>query len=238
MLDIFFLSYDEPQANKRWKEFSDRFSHARRICNIKGIHTAHIKCAEQSNTESFYVVDADTEVLEFDFSFIPDEWSMHYTHIWHSRNVMNGLEYGYGGIKLFNRSKVLRMPKHEMPVDFSQSVAEVKIMKEVASITRFNTSPFHTWRSAVRECAKLVSNTDNESWERLKIWMNECDKNERYMEQYFNGGHVGMEIGLPFKHIPNKEMLAAHINNFDWLKEQYESLDNESENQIEITSKD
>ena len=50
----------------------------------------------------FWVIDADAEVTEeFMFDYIPDVYDKEVVHVWGSKNPVNGLEYGYGGVKLF-----------------------------------------------------------------------------------------------------------------------------------------
>jgi hypothetical protein len=152
-LDIIFLSYDEPNADANWAALSSRFPYAKRVSGIAGIREGHFAAAAEARTMLFYVVDGDTEVLStFDFSFKPESYDQQYAHIWKSRNPVNGLEYGYGGIKLFSK-KFFREPSLTA-VDFSTSLTkDVKYVDEVQSITRFNSDPFRAWRGAFRECA-------------------------------------------------------------------------------------
>lgn len=53
-MDIFFISYDEPNAEQNWKDLRDKFPQAKRIHGVKGIHQAHKTAASQSNTEMFW----------------------------------------------------------------------------------------------------------------------------------------------------------------------------------------
>jgi len=221
MLDIFFLSYDEPNADNNWAILSDMVP-ARRVHGIKGIHNAHKKCAQQANTENFYVVDADSQVMDsMDFAFTPDVYSNYYTHIWKTINPFFDLQYGHGGIKLFNTAAVLATPD-EMPIDFSLSVGDVKIMDEVGSINLFNTGEFETWRAAFRECAKLVLNDNDESYERLDVWTNfDAYLKNQYFRYCINGARCGEKFANRSGY--NYEEVNNLINDFDKLKEHYES---------------
>lgn len=223
MLDIFFLSYDEPNADRNWSFLLRRFSYARRIHGVKGIHAAHQKCATQANTENFYVVDADSIVLpSMDFSYTPNDHDKSYTHIWNAINPINRLIYGHGGIKLFNTDQVNATAK-EMPIDFSLSVAQVKIMDSVASINRFNTSEINSWRSAFRECAKLTVKDDKESYDRLDTWQDfdKYNKRKSFWRYCLKGARAGAEWALRSGHDP--ETIGKLINDFDKLKEFYEN---------------
>ena len=46
MMDIIFISYDEPNADQNFEHLLDLAPHAQRIHGIKGIAQAHIAAAE------------------------------------------------------------------------------------------------------------------------------------------------------------------------------------------------
>lgn len=81
---------------------------------------------------------------------------MDHVHVWRAKNPINDLVYGYGGIKLFPRllTKNMDTTKPDMTTSISKHFIAIN---EVANTTRFNTSPFETWKGAFRECAKLSS---------------------------------------------------------------------------------
>ncbi len=177
MLDIIFLSYDEPNADKNWTELKARFPYARRVHGVKGIANAHVEAAKKANTECFYVVDADAEIMDdFKFDFKPNDYDKQYVHIWHAFNPALGIAYGYGGVKLFCK-RMFNSIKNEL--DFSTTLAAVKLMDEVACVTRFNSDPLRSYRGAFREAAKLFikahdeklpAKEKKEARERLAAW--------------------------------------------------------------------
>ena len=74
MLDIFFLSYDEPFADENFELLKFKVPYAKRVHGIKGIFNAHKECAKRSMTTHFYVVDADAIIeSDFNFNFEPEE---------------------------------------------------------------------------------------------------------------------------------------------------------------------
>ena len=102
MYDIVFISYNEDLADHNYKTLCERFPIAQRVKGVKGIHKAHIEAAEVSMTKMFWVVDADAVIdKDFKFDYIPDVYDEEVVHVWASKNPINGLEYGYGGVKLF-----------------------------------------------------------------------------------------------------------------------------------------
>jgi hypothetical protein len=192
MFDIIFISYDEPNADENFKRLKARFPHARRVHGVKGIANAHFEAAKLANTSMFYVVDGDAEVLDsFDFSYKPPEWDRQYVHIWNARNPI-GTTYGYGGVKLFSK-KLFKTVTNQL--DFSTTLASgIKLMDEVACMTRFNSDNSRAFRGAFREGAKLQmiirSNKPEiertEAAVRLARWLDPRDDCE--FREYISGG--------------------------------------------------
>jgi len=221
--DIAFISYYEPFAEERFSKLSNKINgnNLRWTKNIKGIHQAHIEAAKSASTDMFYVVDADAIVLdEFTFNHhIPyyDFNAKSTVHVWKSRNPVNGLEYGNGGVKLLPRQLTIDMDLSKP--DMTTSISKwFRPMPEVSNVNGFNTDPFNTWKSAFRECAKLASRVidrqqDEETQERLRIWCEESTDN------YAKDGAIkGRDYGIQYK--TDLEALKK-INDFAWLEEQF-----------------
>lgn len=174
MYDAFFISYDEPDADENWRRFSKRWPHARRIHGVTGINNAHRRCAELSYTNMFWTVDADTDIdPDFHLDLPVPIWDRRYLHLWYSRNPVNGLEYGYGAVKLWPKQRVLDF--NGSWLDFTTTVGMIKIMPDVVATTRFNVDPYSSWKSGFRETIKLCrlsESGDQESLERLRVWLN------------------------------------------------------------------
>ena len=155
--DIIFLSYYEENAEKHWELVRQRFPRAIHIKGITGLVKAHRIAAEQCKTRYFWVVDADNVVSDdFDLSFKWTRWEENENRVavWRARNNVNGLEYGYGGIKLLPRRAVLEVS--DRVTEFTTSISDLFIpMEEVASTTVINSTPFEAWKAGFRECVKL-----------------------------------------------------------------------------------
>lgn len=222
MLDIFFISYDEPNADKNWSALKDRFPCARRIHGVKGIAEAHAAAAKKSNTRMFYVVDADAEILpDFDFKYRPSEWDSQYVHIWHALNPATGDSYGYGGVKLFGKKFFKNLGGY---LDFSTSLTrDVKIMPQVACITRFNSDAVRAFRGAYRESTKLYLtskthiDTDirNEARSRLNRWLNPS-RSADYRASIINGVKCGIKDAYRRGHAD-----ISFINDHDYLVQHF-----------------
>ena len=222
MYDIVFISYKEPNAEENWELLSSRFPYAKRVHKVRGIHKAHIVAASKCFTNMFWVVDGDAKILDsFNFDYTTTKES-NFVHVWRSRNPVNDLEYGYGGVKLLPRLATLNMDtsKPDMTTSISQ---HFRPMPEVSNITAFNTDPFSAWRSAFRECCKLASKIidrqkSDETDNRLLTWkIKGADR--PFGEYAIQGAKQGEEYGIHNK--GNIEELMK-INDFGWLKEQFE----------------
>jgi hypothetical protein len=231
-LDIIFLSYDEPNADINFSNLATRFPYVKRVHGVQGIANAHKAAAEVSDTRFFYVIDGDTEVLpNFDFTYKPETWDQDYVHIWRARNPVNGLEYGYGGVKMFSKKFFKNLTANS--VDFSTSLTkDVKYLEEVVSITHFNSDEFRAYRGAFRECAKLASKSiegqvDQETEQRLHTWCNVADKSQFYWKFVLMGANAGLMFGL--SNIGNPEELKK-VNDFNWLKDRFEKSQGNAEN--------
>ena len=213
MYDIVFISYDEINADDNYVRLKERFPLAKRVHGVDGIHNAHIAAAKKAFTKMFWVVDADAIILDdFNFDYEVTKWDLDVVHVWRSRNPVNGLEYGYGGVKLF--PKTLTINLRTDTVDMTTTISsKFKAMSTVSNITAFNTDPFTTWRSAFRECCKLVLINNEESLVRLDRWCTiGSDLNA------INGAKAGKIYGE--KNASDMEALAK-INDFTWLKDQW-----------------
>lgn len=220
--DIIFISYNEPSADENFAKLKVRFPYAQRINGIKGIHQAHIAAAKKAFTKMFWVVDADAQILDtFNFDHVVSEYDLENVHVWRSRNPINDLEYGYGGVKLLPKNLTQNMDTSKP--DMTTSISSLfKAMPDVSNITAFNVDPFNTWKSAFRECVKLASKTidrqdDTDTNYRLNIW---CTRgiDRQFGREAIQGAVQGKQYGLENK--DNIEALKM-INDFDWLRERF-----------------
>lgn len=244
MLDVFFLSYNEPYADEHYEKLLEKAPHARRVHGVKGFVEAHRECARQSMTYNFYVVDADAILVpDFDFDFTPSKYNYWWEGIpqseclcvWSSVNPINGLTYGYGGVKLIPKIPLLRKDKDA--IDFSTGFGlPFKVFDRVSNITAFNYDEFNTWRSAFRECTKLVTNLTNKELEesddvdyeevqraraitrrRLDTWCT-VGGDEPFGEYALDGARRGRQFGQ--ENIKNPAQLKL-INDYEWMKNEF-----------------
>ena len=220
--DICFISYHEAEADRNFQRLAEKYPEARHVKNVKGIGNAYKEAGRTSSSEMVWIIDADAIILDhFRFDFVPPKSKRkNTTYCWRARNPINGLEYGFGAVKLFPRKQLMDLG-NKMP-DFSTNVSFFQPVDQVSNITAFNKDPYRTWRAAFRECTKLSSNIISnskvdENTERLDAWMN-IDNGARFGRYAIRGAKDGAAYGK--KHAGSPDQLAM-INDFDWLKKEF-----------------
>lgn len=214
--DVVFISYNESNAEENWQKVLNIFPNAQRVDKVKGIFEAHKQAATLATTDMFYVVDGDAALLEdYRFDYKPTVFDYNVVHLWTSRNPVNDLEYGYGGVKLFPRK--LLLDAKTWRVDLTTGLGQLKLINQVSNITAFNTDPFNTWRSAFREAAKLASSNDPDAEQRLSIWCSQ-GHDRLYGEYALHGATIGRDYGQTNQYDIDKLKL---INNYEWMKNEF-----------------
>lgn len=160
--DVIFLSYDEPNADLHYADLCTKVPWAKRVHGVKGSDHAHKAAAELSETEWFITVDADNivhhEFFNLDLDMTDPKIKV---YGWCGRNNVNGLRYGNGGLKIWNKEFVLKMQTHEnsqsdrAQVDFCWEDG-YRNFPRVYSDSIITGSPFQAWRAGFREGVKMT----------------------------------------------------------------------------------
>ena len=175
-LDIFYISYDEPDCEKNYADLLSKAPWAKRVHGVEGFDSAHKECARQSTTPRFITVDGDNIVKEEFFTSdvtvslddtkrihtinITENEEKNCTYSWAGRNSINGLVYGNGGLKCWPVHMVLDMQTHEKSndprsaVEFCWDIRYIQINKCFSDVY-CNGSPFQAFRSGFREGVKM-----------------------------------------------------------------------------------
>jgi len=231
--DFFYISYDEPQAELFWAELLEAVPWAKRVHGVKGIDAAHKACAYNSTTDRFFTMDGDNRLdgrfMDKTLDIPPGEEE--YTYSWGAKNFVNGLVYGNGGLKSWNRATVLRMRSHEAvegsSVDFCWDPTYVGV-KGTYSVTYQNGSPYQAYRAGFREGVKLLLdrgevvsvNKFHTLWEgnlrRLEVW---CSVGA----DVINGDWAiyGARDGVSY--LVQGEDIGL-ISDYEWFKQRWETV--------------
>ena len=216
-MDIVFISYDEPSAEKRYNELKARFPRAKWCKDVPGQTLAYMVAANMSETDYFFAVFPKLEIVEsFKFDFQPDRLKNPCHYIFHCKNPVNDLVYGHGAVLLYNKQIVMQTINPGL--DFTLSGAH-EVVPILSAVNHFNETPWLAWRTAFREVIKLLqAKMTVEGRFRLKKWLTMgVGDNADWVHKGANDAQNYYET-----HKENYDELMKSYN-FDWLKQYYES---------------
>jgi len=169
-LDIFYISYDEPNAEENWADLMNKVPWAKRIHGVKGFDAAHKAAAEQSETDRFITVDGDNRVLNEFFDQVldvPDRDNQgndlsQSIFSWNAKNLLNGLVYGNGGLKCWPTEYTKTIQTHEAATDgegmeFCWKLNYIQLNNIFSEIHQTAT-PYQAFRAGFREGVKMSLN--------------------------------------------------------------------------------
>jgi hypothetical protein len=161
-LDFVFISYDEPNAEINYADLLTKVPWAKRVHGVEGSDAAHKAAAKIAETEKFVTVDGDNQIYEKFLDLEIEETPNVRVYSWCGKNSINGLRYGNGGLKIWERDFVFNMKTHES-ADADNSQIEFcwedgyKNFPFVFSDTIINSTPFQAWRAGFREGVKMLT---------------------------------------------------------------------------------
>jgi hypothetical protein len=222
--DAVFLSYDEPMANSLHSRLQRTLGGTvKRLHGVQGMRRAYRLCAEVVEREQFFLADGDFAI---DTDFCPaavepldDGVSM---RVWRAVNPVNGLTYGYGGLKLIRRSALREMGE---AVDVLAALpGRIEFAQHTAGITRFNQSPFHAWKAGFRECAMLVRGSeygvaDGDARQRVQAWT--TSRSGEFAAYAAAGGRDGLAFARDAGLGPRR---FEHLNDPAWLRGRFTAV--------------
>ena len=235
--DLIFISYDEPNADANYADLLDKCPWAKRSHGVWGSDAAHKAAAAMSETERFITVDADNIVLEDFFNIELDMDKIGANHVisFAAKNIVNGLVYGNGGIKMWPVEVVNAMRTHEAApesdkaaqVDFCWNIQYVQ-MNNWYSWVYNNGSPLQAWRAGFREGVKMgleggdvvdpskLKDIFRENYRRLMVWMTVGDDIENGLWAIY-----GARLGCHMTNILRHEWDWKNVRDFDWLSDYF-----------------
>ena len=239
-LDIFYISYDEPNCEENWADLLNKVPWAKRVHGVKGFDAAHKQCAEQSETDRFITVDGDNIVMDefFENTLQFPEKDHDGNDIsesifsWNAKNLLNGLVYGNGGLKCWPKEYTLGINTHEAATDgegmeFCWKLNYIQ-MNDIFSEVHQTASPFQAFRAGFREGVKLSLDQGTRvkpqefrdkiwygNFNRLNVWCNiGTDVENGWWAIY--GARLGCEKTVLSDWDTNL------ISDYDWFKEFFE----------------
>lgn len=236
-LDIFYISYDEPNCEEHWADLLNKVPWAKRVHGVKGFDAAHKACAEQSETDRFITVDGDNIVMPDFFEQtldIPDTDHdgnniAESIFSWNGKNLLNGLVYGNGGLKCWPTEYTKTINTHEAATDgegmeFCWKLNYIQLNDTFSEVHQ-TASPFQAFRAGFREGVKMsldqgVRVRADEfiqkiwwgNYNRLQTWCNIGSDVENGLWAIY-GARLGCEMTVLSDWDTNL------ISDYDWFKE-------------------
>ena len=236
-MDIFYICYDEPNKDINWADLLEKCSWAKKIEGVKGFDNAHKQCALNSETEFFITIDGDNRIkanLFDDPIEINPIKHQHTVFSFSAKNMVNGLIYGNGGVKIWGKKTVLNLKTHEnaeyehSKVDFCWDL-NYKQYNNVYSETWTNASAKQAFRTGFREGVKMSLDrgikvgSDNfekkvfyQNYKRLLIW---CSIGADIQNGIWS--IYGARLGCYMTNLTNWDYTL--IRDYDWFNEFWET---------------
>ena len=217
-MDIVFLSYDEPSAEKYWKVLKEKYPRAKRIQGVKGRTQAYHAAAAMSDTAYFFAVFPTIDLEDsFDFTFQPDRLREACHYIFHAKNPVTGLEYGHRAVILYN--KHLCLSTIHPNLDFTLSQPHT-VIPQLCGTSHFNQTPEISWRVAFREVIKLCAMKPTvESKHRLKKW---CELGKGSYALLVQRG--ALDAVAYYQEVKGDKRALMQSYELEWLKEKFKSI--------------
>jgi hypothetical protein len=235
--DFIFLSYDEPNAEILYSHATNLIPWVKRVHGVKGFDSAHLACADSSDTDFFVTIDGDNEIYPNFLDIDIDIKENHADHAWTwaGRNSVNGLVYGNGGLKLWSKAFVKSMKSHENAEDPRKAVEfcwdnKYHEVQGCYSTSHINASEYQAWRSGFREGVKMclergavvsIADFHKKIWygniNRLCIWCSIGSDVENGLWAMY-----GARLGVYHTMIENNDHTA--ISNYETMQDLWKSV--------------
>ncbi|MEV7159248.1 hypothetical protein AB0N77_32305 [Streptomyces misionensis] len=219
--DAVLLSYDEPMANSLHSRLQRTLGGTvKRLHGVHGMRRAYRLCAEVVDREQFFLADGDFAIdADFDPATVEPLDEGVSMRVWRAVNPVNGLTYGYGGLKLIRRSALREMGE---AVDVLAALpGRIEFAQHTAGVTRFNQSPFHAWKAGFRECAMLARGSeygmaDDDAHQRVQAWTTS------HSGEFAAYAAAGPREGVAFaREATRHPQRFDHLNDPAWLGERF-----------------
>ncbi|WP_246561709.1 hypothetical protein [Streptomyces roseirectus] len=220
--DAVMLSYDEPRAGLLHTRLERVLGvKVKRLHGVVGMRRAYCLAAEVVDTDELLLADGDFVIdAAFDLRTVTplaDGVSM---RVWRARNPLNGLVYGYGGLKLIRRSALRQLGE---AVDVLAALpGRTEFAAEIAGTTRIDQSAYHAWKAGFRECAMLTRGSeygmsDQETAARIATWTEVAEG------EFASYAVAGARQGVEFAHeAAGDPALFDRLNDPAWLRARFD----------------
>ena len=240
-LDIFYISYDEPNCEEHWADLLNKVPWAKRVHGVKGFDKAHKTAAEQSETDRFITVDGDNIVMDDFFEQILEVPDTDHDgnnisesiFSWNAKNILNGLVYGNGGLKCWPTEYTKTIRTHEAADDgegmeFCWKLNYIQLNDTFSEVHQ-TASPFQAFRAGFREGVKMSLDEGArvradefkqkiwwQNYNRLQTWCNIGSDVDNGLWAIY-GSRLGCDMTVLSDWDTNQ------ISDFEWFKDFFDS---------------
>lgn len=237
-MDVYYISYDEPNCEDNWSNVQNIVPWAKRVHGVKGFEAAHKACANDSATPRFLTIDGDNwlhtnhgsdSILDIK---LDDTGMEDVVFSFKSRNSINGLEYGNGGLKCWNKNTLLASNTHESSdsTDFCWALRYYQV-DVLGSTSVNNATPFQAWRAGFREGVKMsyingepmtdpraqMHQIPRTNLSKLHVWMT-------VGRDSINGAWAMLGARQGFCELYSGTISNTVINDYDWFGERWKRV--------------
>lgn len=220
-LDVVFLSYQEPNKEENWAKLKNMCPWAKRVDGVQGSDNAHKAAARISETERFILIDGDNEV---DASFFDEqlritESNKNHQMRWRSKNSVNNLYYGNGGVSSWTREFVMNMKTHENSLGDNLTNIEFCFHPDYVpyyncySTTHINSSSKQAFIAAFREGVKMCNRNGEMPRNRTEFIDHLWPKNKRNLQLWQT---VGRDVENGFWAILGSRLGTHYLMLSEW----------------------
>lgn len=200
-LEVVYLTYKELQAEDNFTFLIKKWPFVKRLHGVRGLTRAFRLSSELVNSKYYVLIDGDNKIKEdFDITSVQLPQKPNTLTFYMTQNPVNDLVYGYGGIKVCPTSNFRQIEDNRTDPIASGGIEKIVPVRQVASVTEFNTSAFNAWKAGFREAVMLVSPdpevkmSKEESRQKLEVWKTK-GADRKYGRWAIAGAKAGQNYG-------------------------------------------
>lgn len=211
--DIFFISYNESNAEKNWQRLKELHPSAKRIHGVPSISQSHLLCDDISESRRYYTVDGDNWLLKP----IPPDFiigCVNYDLVTFSAiDPIDNTVSNCGGVKLWKKGS--HVNKDMSKGDFTKyATKNIFSLTEVLSIHKYDVTPFESWRHTFRQSVKCLSGIIGDSEKNLLLL-----KQHEKLNEWSYRGYVDAKKYVDL--CEGNFTKINKINDYWWLQEHF-----------------
>lgn len=222
MYDIFFISYQESNAELNWKRLLSIHPNAKRLHGFKGIDTVHLLANNLSQTDFFWVIDGDNYLIKELEVIVP----LADLTIFHALDPLHDTSTTLGSVKLWRRDSFTN--KDMSKGDFTLfSTTNKALDTTIYSMNNYNVTAYETWKTAFRHCVKLNSTIlrSVRDENNISLYMNKWASTKNSQKMHADWAYKGYCDAIDYTKESQDCMNKLNlINDYDWLKQYFEII--------------